>query len=254
MRKIPTIHIQWNLDHTLTLPVNYQHLLQSLVYSTLPQQEASYLHDQGYRYNNRTYKLFCFSKIKAKKATFDNSTKKITFHDQILISISSILPELIEKTTNQLLMREHLLLHGNKLKIDSIQFSQNSVTTNSLQVKANSPITVYSTYEKRGGSKITHYFSPHDQVFEHLIQENFARKYEAFMNESLESEKELLSIRPVRVTNRDKVVTKYKNIWITGWTGIYELKAKPEYLSFLLNTGLGSRNSSGFGFIIPFHQ
>ncbi|WP_340084434.1 CRISPR-associated endoribonuclease Cas6 [Siminovitchia sp. FSL H7-0308] len=234
------------------LPVNYQHLLQALVYSIFPQQEASYLHDQGYHYNNRTYKLFCFSKIKAKKTVYDNSTKKITFHDRISISISSILPELIEKTTNQILTTENLLLNGEKLTIDSIQFSQNSVTTNSLQVKANSPITVYSTYEKRDGSKITHYFSPHDPVFEHLIQENFARKYEAFTNESLEHEKELLSIRPVRVTNRDKVVTKYKNIWITGWTGIYEIKAKPEYLSFLLNAGLGSRNSSGFGFISPF--
>lgn len=231
--------------------MNYQHLLQAFVYSVLPQQEASYLHDQGYQYNNRTYKLFCFSRIRAKKTIYENRTKKIAFYEQITISISSILPELIEKTTNNLLLAEELHLNGERLKLDTIQFDKNEVSTSILKLNALSPITAYSTYEKRDGSKITHYFSPHDQVFEHLIQENFARKYEAYTGKSLDNEKELLSIRPLRVTAADKVVTKYKNIWITGWTGIYEMKAKPEYLSFLLNTGIGSRNSSGFGFIVP---
>src|SRR5690554_5531595 len=101
---IPAIHIHFNLSKPLTIPVNYHHMIQSFVYSILPEQEATYIHDHGYTYNNRKYKLFTFSNIQSIHSTYDKRTKKITFYDKITISISSVLPKLIENTANHLLM------------------------------------------------------------------------------------------------------------------------------------------------------
>ena len=254
MINIPTAHITFGLSKPLTISVNYHHSLQSLVYSLFPQQEAAFIHDQGYQFQDRVYKLFSFSNIQCNETSYDKRTKRITFYNKITISISSILSDLIQKVANQLLLSESCQLNGLKLYVEKVEFNQNHVSSNTIIVKALSPITVYSTYERRDGSKITHYFSPWDKVFEHLIEENFARKYQAFTGNSLSDEKELLSIRPVLVSERNKIITNYKGTWITGWTGIYELKAKAEYLSFVLDTSIGAKNSSGFGFVVPYEQ
>lgn len=248
MRKIPAIHVTFELNGPIEIPVNYHHLIQSFIYSLLPSQDALYLHDVGYEYQNRIFKLFTFSNIQCDQIKYDKNTKNLVFYDKIQISISSILPEFIQKITNTLIHHDHFVLHRSKMRVGKIGFDENIAFSNCITVKALSPITVYSTYERRDGSKITHYFSPWDRVFEHLIEENFARKYQAFTGKSIEK-KELIKVRPVRVTRKDKKVTNYKSTWITGWTGVYELEGEAEHLTFLLNTGLGSKNSIGFGFI-----
>ncbi|PWA13097.1 CRISPR-associated endoribonuclease Cas6 [Pueribacillus theae] len=249
--RMPAIHVTFSFEAPLILPINYQHLLQSFVYKILPQEEATQLHEEGFQHNNRTYKLFCFSSLQSPKTLYDKNTKKITFHDKIILSISSIIPEIIEKTANFLILSEDLKIRGYSIKLHSLEFDKLQVNEDTLIVKAVSPITVYSTYEKRDGKKITHYFTPFDKVFEHLIEENFIRKYEAFTKKPLSEQGQVLSVEPIKVNKWDKVVTNYKGTWITGWKGKYQLKAKAEYLSFLLNTGLASKNSSGFGMILP---
>lgn len=232
--------------------MNYQHALQSFVYSLFPQQDSAFLHDVGFERNKRVYKPFAFSRIQCNNTVFDKASKQITFYDKFSLSICSLLPELIKNTANYLLLTRDFKFFESTLYVDSIQYVENEVTACHLRVKALSPITVYSTYEKRDGTKITHYFNPWDKVFEHLIEENFARKYEALTGMSLEGEKKLITFRPVYVSEKNKTVTNYKNTWITGWTGIYELEGKPEYISFLLDTGLGAKNASGFGLIVPY--
>lgn len=252
MMIIPTAHATFCLSKPLIVPVNYHHLLQSFVYSLFPQQEASFIHDKGYHFHDRIFKLFSFSNIQCRETSYNKRTKNITFYDKITISISSILPNLILNTANRLLLSESFQFNRTNLHVEKVDFNQNIVDKSSIIVKALSPIAVYSTYEKRNGSKITHYFSPWDKVFEHLVEENFARKYQAFTGNLLDEKKELISIRPVQVTEKNKIITNYKSTWVTGWTGIYELKGKEEYLSFILDTGLGSKNSSGFGLVVPY--
>lgn len=251
MLSIPTIHITCQLEQDLIVPVNYQHLLQAFVYSLLPEEDASVIHDQGILHGNRTFRPLCFSRLISSDTKYDRNTRTLIFKQQIQLSIGSVSSTLIEKITNHLLLTKSRTLHGQKIIVDLVQFNQNHITESTLLIKAISPITVYSTFVKRNGAKITHYFQPHDLVFEHLIQENFAKKYEAFTEQSLGDETELLHIRPVEVKKNDKVITNYKNTWIVGYTGIYELQAKPEYLSFILDSGLGTKNGSGFGMVIP---
>ena len=56
-------------------------------------------------------------------------------------------------------------------------------------------------------------------------------------------------LAPSPVGNNKKYVTLYKNpnIYITGYNGYYIIEGNPKYIEFLYYTGLGARNSCGFG-------
>ena len=49
------------------------------------------------------------------------------------------------------------------------------------------------------------------------------------------------------ILEKDKYLTKYKGFFINGWKGIYQLSGERKYLDFLYQTGLGAKNSQGFG-------
>lgn len=238
----------FELSRPLTVPINYQHLLQAFVYSIIPEEKALFLHSKGFQHRKRVYKAFTFSQIQGKTA-YDKKTKSLTFYNNIRLSISSIMPQLIEKVSNDLMLSDDLTLHGVPMKLLNLSYDQHHITENIIKVKALSPITVYSTFERRNGKKFTHYFTPFDRVFSHLIEENFARKYEAVTEETL-PQGQLIDVRNVHVTSRHKVVTKYKGVWVTGWLGTYEISGDPKYLSFILGAGVGSKNSMGHGMVV----
>ena len=115
------------------------------------------------------------------------------------------------------------------------------MTREFLRIKTRAPICVYSTDIYTGR---TQFFAPDEEEFAELVNENFLRKYLAYTGILPESGVDLV---PVVITERDKFVTKYKNVYVSGWNGIYELYGEPKYLDFLYQTGLGSKNSQGFG-------
>ena len=81
-------------------------------------------------------------------------------------------------------------------------------------------------------------------MFYQLLEDNFMRKYQACYGVTPESAVEVL---PVKIGEKDKYVTKYKSAYLSGWKGIYRMKGKRKYINFLYQTGLGSKNSQGFG-------
>ena len=104
----------------------------------------------------------------------------------------------------------------------------------------NSPICIT---KKTTDNKFV-FLSPKDTDFEKYINNNFHNKYKSYYNSfPLES----ISIINTSIGYYDKVVTSLKNIYITGWKGTYILSGSPDYLTFLYNCGLGSKNSQGFG-------
>lgn len=54
-------------------------------------------------------------------------------------------------------------------------------------------------------------------------------------------------LTPIDVNLKDKYVTKFKDTYITAWRGDYILEGSKEYINFLYYTGLGAKNSEGFG-------
>ena len=77
-----------------------------------------------------------------------------------------------------------------------------------------------------------------------MIDANFKRKYFSYYGVRPYSNVE---IELLNNTAPRKMVTKYQGLYINAWFGRYRLSGERKYLDFLYQTGLGSKNSQGFG-------
>ncbi len=61
----------------LTLPINYNHILQSVIYKALSYSAdvSEFVHNRGFSYGERQYKMFQFSQLKGQ---YNINQKKIT--------------------------------------------------------------------------------------------------------------------------------------------------------------------------------
>lgn len=123
----------------------------------------------------------------------------------------------------------------------SVEILDDTIEEEDILVHMRTPICVYSTDKE---TKKTYFYKPDEAAFYQLLADNFVRKYRACYGIIPTEEVE---IYPLEVSAKDKFVTKYKNIYISGWKGYYRIRGKRKYLDFLYQTGLGSKNSQGFG-------
>jgi CRISPR-associated endoribonuclease Cas6 len=236
--------IRFQPDRELILPLNYQQIIQGLIYRVMADREfATFLHEQGFHYEKRAFRLFTFSRLQG-NYRIDKVQKKIVFNGEIVLRISSIVPKFIQELGRSLLQQGEVLLDGQSVPIKEISYEPLPVLGAPCKINMISPITIYSTYDSHDGRKITQFFDPDDAVFPHLIADNMRKKFEAYYERPAPGE---LSIRPLQVGKRDKIVTSFKGFMITGWNGIYELRGDPEMLQFAYAVGIGGRNSQGFG-------
>ncbi len=74
-----------------------------------------------------------------------------------------------------------------------------------------------------------------------MINENLKRKLKIFCDEDI--------IEFSNINNIKKVITKYKGFIIEAYNFSATIKAPKEVLSLIYDSGLGDRNSYGFGMI-----
>ena len=111
---------------------------------------------------------------------------------------------------------------------------------NAVVIWMNTPIVVYHTEP----SGFVRYFNPFErEFFEHILR-NIRNKYEMFYEKPLPDG---VTVKCVAPSDKDKCVTRYEKSIITAWYGSYSLTAAPEVLDYIWHTGLGSKNSMGFG-------
>lgn len=226
------------------LPISYHHIQQSAIYHLLRDTPlAGNLHDKGVNYGKRTYKLFTFGPLVGK---YEIVEKHIIFKEKICWEIRSDDRQMIMALYEKI-QQEGLVLGENILSNVVSQIQDDRIEENSIYIKMISPICVYSTHPD---TKKTYFYSPREKEFARAVQDNFQRKYAAGYMEKPEYE---VNIEPVRVTPKDKYLTKYKGFYINGWKGIYKLSGQRKYLDFLYQTGIGAKNSQGFGMfeVIP---
>ncbi|KYC61673.1 MAG: CRISPR-associated endoribonuclease Cas6 [Heyndrickxia faecalis] len=239
-------------DNALKLPLNYQQMLQGFIYRNLLDPDFSrFLHNHGFLNGKRIFKLFVFSQLFGKYSLL-KETKEIVFKGPVTWHVGSIVPEFIKGFGRSLLTSGHLELNGQEMKVEEVTYRQDTPESEKCRIRMLSPITVYSTYQNQNGKKITQYFDPKDPAFTYLVEENIKKKYAAFYQK--DTQDLFFKIQPVRVTEKDKRITRYKGFIINGWGGIYVIEGSPNLLSFAESTGLGSKNSQGFGMFEVIHQ
>ena len=237
------LRLYFNFPEPLTMPLNYQHIVQGFIYNTLQAEPeySAFLHDCGYSEDNRPFKLFVFSLLEGK---YNIRPPYITFEESLTFELRSPMNAFCDIFYLALMHREAYELHRKPVYLTGCVSTKRTITDDEITVRTLSPLCLNRTYTE-GDKKKTLYLSPFDEDFNAAVQGNFLRKYRAAFDRDPKSN---INIEPVSVTDKDKFVTKFADrTYITAWNGIYKLYGSPESLSFLYDSGIGAKNSQGFG-------
>ena len=237
------VALTFKVDELLILPVSYQHHLQSWLYGMIQDESfADFLHNEGFG-ESRKFKLFTFSLIKG-AYTFHKKDKTLHFKDVFHFDVSSVIEPFIEALLKYLTKRKTFTLNHCKIHLEKYRILTHQIKQPQVDIEMLSPIVAYHTIKDELGKSKTQYYKPSDPEFNALINQNFKRKYKAYTPLDLPED---IFIEPLDVSEKDELIIRYKNHIIIAYKGKYRLKGHPRYLNFLIHTGLGSKNSMGFG-------
>lgn len=231
--------VKADLDEPLTLPVNYNHILQAVIYhgiGIMPEY-SDFLHGYGFARGQRAYKMFQFSQLSGEYRVKD---KQITFLSRVSFEVRSPEPFFIQLLYESILANG--ITFGSHVYTDvHPELFDYTVESDRLCICMKSPVTVYET---NPGTGFAQYFRPDEQQFYAAVYDNFYRKYQAYYGVEPKSS---IEMEPFDEGEFKKMVTSYKGTYITAWYGTFLLTGRRKYLDFLYQAGLGGKNSQGFG-------
>ncbi|MBZ2175797.1 CRISPR-associated endoribonuclease Cas6 [Schnuerera sp. xch1] len=224
------------------LSIQYNHIIQAMLYNQLEEEISTFLHEEGFQKENRTYKMFTFSRLMG-KFYLDKEEGKIIFYGPIKLTISSYYNEFSNSIGNNLLSSQTIKLGNNTLRVKELAVKQENIENNQIKIKTLSPIVTYSTLYRKDGKKFTYYFNPQEGKFSEIVSSNLKNKYKAYYLK--DAPEEDVEIEPISKTKLS--VVKYKDFVIKGYSGKFIMKGPVPLLQMGIGTGLGSKNSQGFG-------
>lgn len=217
-----------------------------MIYDNISKEFAEFLHSHGFIYGNRKFKLFTFSRLEGR---FNITGKgKIVFippfHLIVASPIERFLRELSEgllRNDNLDILRQHIIVENVSVfsPMEDVDFGEE------ITIKMLSPVVAYKTNGQETARK-TLYFSPWDEWFSDLIRSNLRKKYQLITGKKLDD----VDFRVSPIGPKDKKyckIIRYKGTVIKGWLGIYKIRGDRRLMKIAYDTGLGSKNSQGFG-------
>lgn len=239
------IKLNFNVQKNFYLPVSHNEILQGFIYHNLDKVLADYLHDEGFNYQNRQFRLFTFSRILG-GLSYDSYKKAFLISSNFSLIISSPKIEILENMANFIVKSHSLVLYGNEINLESIDVHmQKGKLPNTCKIRMLSPVTIYSTLTNTEGRNKTYYYNPMEEEFSELIKKNLEKKYELIYSQPPPEDD--FQIKIIGSTKNKEKIIKYKDFIIKGWMGDFEIKANPELILTGYDAGLGGKNSQGFG-------
>ena len=221
----------------LVMPLNYNHAIQSCIYYLLSDrlEYSDFIHNIGYAVNKDQFRLFTFGNI---RGNYTISDKKMKIEGDLILEIRSASDDFIFVLKNALLKTDYLQIADAKFIVKLIEVTERKISAENLEVKMLSPIVARTNFDN--GKSV--FYNPSDEQFLPIIQQNLKNKFFSFYHCYPKGEFFIEAIG-----NSKKVVTSYKDYWINAYLGRFKLFGSPEILDFLYQTGIGQRNSQGFG-------
>lgn len=237
--------IIFDSDQPIRLPIQYNHAIQGMIYKHLEHEYSTQLHNNGYTYQNRSFRLFTFSRLNGKFKQIRESNE-ILFYPPVILTISSPIEKLIYELGYSLLIHNDLHLGNNSVKVSEFNALPEPDISPIEVIGMLSPITVYSTLKTQEDKAKTYYYSPYEQEFSQQIESNLKKKYSLIYDKEPKSD-QTLSIKPLKVSKNSEAIIKYKGTIIKAWRGVYTIEGDPKLIKVGYDSGLGSKNSQGFG-------
>lgn len=236
-----------SLNEKIYLPIHYNFYIQSLIYKTLSPLIAKKIHDVGYKFEKRSFKLFTFSRILEKGEKVKRFGKDfLQFKNRISFIFSTPILDLISNFGERALKEKEFNLCENRVFLSTVEIITTPRIEESVLIKFLSPLTIHSTVTIKNNKKRSIYYKPVDKEFKELITSNLKKKY--FLVYEKSADNLILEIIPLKFSIKKNLhIVMYKNTPIEAYDGIFKLSGSRELIMLSYDTGLGDRNSEGFG-------
>jgi CRISPR-associated endoribonuclease Cas6 len=233
----------------LRVPVQYNHLLQGLIYSNLDDALSEWLHEKGHAYGARRFRLFTFSRLFGERGARNG---RVEFRGPVHFYLSSVDSEVLGSFAEHLLTKPAVRLGNSRCRVAEVGVEPEPRIdpAKPVLVKTLSPITAYSTLQTPDGKKKTYYYAPQEKEWSESLVSNVARKAKA-LEWSTDVDEDLKGayVKPRKVCKTDQQILNFKGFWIKGWTGLYEVNLPEPYFRLAYDAGFGAKNAQGFGMI-----
>ena len=233
-----TIIISVKPVRSLRLPFAHFKILQGLAYNLMSYDSAlsAEVHDRRFA-DKKAFKFFGFTDFTGRYYLSKNT---LIYKNRFDWEIRSADDRIIEAAEQRILHDPVLTVNNEPCEVLSYEIKEKRFFVNSTDFKMNTPIAVYHTEP----SGFVRYYNPFEREFFERLSKNIQNKYEMFFDKPLPGS---VAVECNAPSDRDKCVTHYEESIITAWYGKYRVTAPPEVLDFIWHTGLGSKNSIGFG-------
>lgn len=239
------------------LPVDYQYYLCAWIYKVIGKadpQFSDFLHTQGYIMGYKQFKLFNYSPLNFGRPTLWKEKALFEIHtDQISLLVSFHLAEAAEKFIIGLFKNQEVYVgdqfNGLDLMVSQVERLPDTEIKNTMNYQAVSPVVISLKDEK---SKYAQYLSPSDIEYIDLISKNLSTKYGSIPNATNPPEDCNFQFMTNGVPKSKLVTIKPytpEQSKVRGFVYDFTLTCSAEIHQFILDAGIGEKNSMGFGWV-----
>lgn len=239
------------------LPMDYQYYLSAWIYKVIGQADpefSDFLHSQGYLNGHRSFKLFGYSPLSFGKPILWKEKSLFEIQEnQLSVNISFHLAEAAEKFIIGLFNNQQLYIgdrfNGLDLTVASVERLPAFDAGEMVAYRALSPVVVSILPE---GKKYPDYLNPENESYEVLLRQNLANKFN-----SIPGNVPIEIISPFRFelksSARSKLITikpyTPEQSKVRGFVFDFSLTCPAEIHRLIWTTGIGEKNSMGFGWV-----
>lgn len=246
----------------VTVPINHSYLVSSLIYNVIDRSSSEYaeqLHEQGYRLENRAFKLFTFSPLNPghhwKWVMHENGTMS-SGEKSLHLTISSPKEEFIEHLVLGLLHEPFVWVGRERFRVETVRKLDPPVFSGDMRFVMLSPLVCAT---KSTPDQHPQYLFPGDPDFRRVLLANLCRKYEVLLGKSITChENEIIfELDPAYVARVNGKVQKLITLKegrsdeskIKGTLAPFRIAAPRELIEVGYECGFGEKNSQGFGMV-----
>jgi len=239
------------------LPMDYQYYLSAWIYKVIGKADpefSAFLHAKGYSSGNKKFKLFCYSPLNFGRPTLWKEKALFEIHtDQLSLSVSFHLAEAAEKFIIGLFNNQQVYVgdqfNGLDLVVGQVERLPEAELKGTMNYRAVSPVVVSLKDEN---TKYAQYLSPTDPEYNELLKQNLRNKYHSIPNVATLPDGFDFQFTPNNKPKSKLITVKPytpEQSKVRGFVFDFSLTCPAEIHQLILATGIGEKNSMGFGWV-----
>ena len=233
------------------LPLNYNHAVAGLIYRTLgsaSEEFATKLHDEGFKAERRSFKLFTFSRLFANRSRVAGN-RLLLESPQVTLLVSSPVADFVEYFVSGLFQSERFNIAGAEFKLAEAETIAPPEFSERMRFRALAPITE----SVRDEQNRVRYLGLEDDWSE-IIKGNLVRKHIALHGREPSDSRLHWEWDKVYITEQAKrnrrpsvLIEVSEGIKVRGWLVPFTIEGSKELIEIGYEAGFGKNNAMGFG-------